>query len=78
MRLHRYHHHRRTEGFSGAEVVALCREASLAAIEEDPEHAACLAARHLDKALAGWTPRITEEMLAFYRRFAAGGRAGRV
>lgn len=59
-------------------MVALCREASLAAIEEDPEYAACLAARHLDKALAGWTLRITEEMLAFYRLFAAGGRAGKL
>lgn len=55
-------------------MVALCREASLAAIEEDPEGASSLAARHLDKALGGWKPRITEEMLAFYRRFAAGTR----
>lgn len=57
-------------------MVALCREASLAAIEEDPEHASSLGARHLHKALAGWKRRITPEMLAFYRRFAAGGRRG--
>ncbi len=70
----RVHACRRSEGFSGAEVVALCREASLAAIEEDPENAASVAMRHLHKALAGFTPRITPGMLAFYRRFAEGGR----
>lgn len=57
-------------------MVALCREASLAAIEEDPEHARVLAGRHMDKALRRWEPRITEEMLEFYRRFSGGGGGG--
>lgn len=63
----------RTEGFSGAEMVALCREAALAAIEEDPMHAAVLQGRHIDQALQGWKKQITEEMRTFYKRFSEGG-----
>ncbi len=63
---------RRTEGFSGAEMVALCREAALCAIEEDPVNAHSLQGRHLDQVLTGWQRQITPQMLDFYQRYAGG------
>lgn len=63
---------RRTEGFSGAEMVALCREAALCAVEEDPVNARFLQDRHLDQVLTGWQRQITPQMLDFYRRYADG------
>ena len=42
------------EGFSGAEISSLCREACLLAIQEDPEHAALLHARHLSKVMSSF------------------------
>ncbi len=65
---------RSTEGFSGAEMVALCREAALGAVEEDPEHARVVAGRHLAQALAGWQRQITPQMVNFYRRYGERGR----
>ena len=62
----------RTEGFSGAEMVALCREAALCAVEEDPVNARCLQGRHLNQVLTGWQRQITPQMLDFYRRYAEG------
>ena len=38
----------RTDGFSGAEIAAICREAALAAMEEDPENACSVLARHFE------------------------------
>lgn len=63
---------RRTEGFSGAEMVALCREAALCAIEEDPVNAHSLQGRHLDQVLTGWQRQITPQMLDFYHHYADG------
>lgn len=63
---------RRTEGFSGAEVVALSREAALCAVEEDPVHARLLRGRHFEQALAGWQRQIAPRMLEYYRRYAGG------
>ncbi|KAF9326961.1 spermatogenesis associated protein 5 [Podila minutissima] len=58
----------RTEGCSGAEVVALCQEAAMKAMEESLE-IECVSKRHFDQALAALTRRITPEMLQFYDQF---------
>lgn len=60
----------RCVGLSGAEIAALCREAALAAMEEDM-HAQKLTAAHFDAAFARVTPRITSAMLQFYANYAA-------
>lgn len=59
-----------TEGCSGAEVVLLCQEAGLAAIMEDLQ---CekVGKKHFDKALSEISRGITEEMLDYYKEFAA-------
>ncbi|KAF9133968.1 hypothetical protein BGW39_008455 [Mortierella sp. 14UC] len=57
-----------TEGCSGAEVVALCQEAAMKAMEESLEIEA-VAARHFEQALKGMTRRITPEMIRFYDEF---------
>jgi AAA family ATPase len=62
-----------TEGFSGAEMVAVCREAALDAIEEDPA-AQCVSRRHLEAAVNRITPQITQEMCNFYESW--GGEGG--
>ncbi|KAG0342154.1 spermatogenesis associated protein 5 [Podila horticola] len=58
----------RTEGCSGAEVVALCQEAAMKAMEESLE-IECVSKRHFDQALAAMTRRITPEMIRFYDEF---------
>ncbi|KAF9187277.1 Spermatoproteinsis associated protein 5 [Haplosporangium sp. Z 767] len=58
----------KTEGCSGAEVVALCQEAALKAMEESLD-IACVSKRHFNQALAGITRRITPEMIQFYDDF---------
>ncbi|KAG0206354.1 spermatogenesis associated protein 5 [Mortierella sp. GBA30] len=57
-----------TEGCSGAEVVALCQEAAMKAMEESLD-IACVSKRHFEQALAGMTRRITPEMIQFYDDF---------
>ena len=59
----------RSAGFSGAEIASICREAALAAMEEDPEGAQVVARRHFETAMDRVTPQITDEMLNFYRSF---------
>lgn len=59
-----------SEGFSGAETVAVCQQAALAAMEESVtiefvEH------RHFLAAIRNTTKRITPEVLAFYHAFQA-------
>lgn len=57
-----------SEGFSGAEIAAVCREAAMAALREDMgAQAVCV--RHYSTALKRQTPQITAETLSFYRRF---------
>ena len=63
----------RTEGYSGAELAALCREAALAALEEDDD-AAAVGARHFDHALTILTPRTPVETLAFFADYEAQQR----
>ncbi|KAJ2788147.1 AAA+-type ATPase [Coemansia interrupta] len=58
----------RTDGFSGAEVVALCQDAAIEAISEDPD-AECVYMRHFEMCLRGFKKRITPEMIEFYTNF---------
>ncbi|KAJ2337445.1 AAA+-type ATPase [Coemansia sp. RSA 2681] len=57
-----------TDGFSGAEVVALCQDAAIEAMTEDPD-AQCVEPRHFARCLAGFKRRITPEMIQFYADF---------
>merc|ERR1712194_665831 len=68
-----------TQGFSGAEIVAICREAAFYAIEEKedfPENyvdlkteAPQIQMKHLLKSCKTMNKQITPEMLQFYSRF---------
>lgn len=58
----------RAEGYSGAEIAAVCREAAVAALEEDID-APTVHLRHFDVAMKRVTPRTTREMLDFYAAF---------
>jgi SpoVK/Ycf46/Vps4 family AAA+-type ATPase len=64
---------RDTEGFTGAGLSALCREAALAALEEDLSVAA-VAARHFTaaRALVSPSPPLDPEVSAMYARLARG------
>ncbi|GLE01644.1 hypothetical protein PINS_up010478 [Pythium insidiosum] len=62
-----------TEGFSGAELYALCREAAMRAIEEDRD-AQCVALRHFEAARERVTPQIDDAMLRFFHAFRDGKR----
>lgn len=57
-----------TVGFSGAEIVAVCSEAAMLAIEEGAD---CLSEAHLAAAASEIKPQITRAMLDFYEQFAA-------
>ncbi|KCV67450.1 hypothetical protein H696_06089 [Fonticula alba] len=68
----------RLEGYSGAETVAVCREAALAALNDaiaaaDAPAKESIRREHFDRALATVRPRISPAMMDFYRGFAAGG-----
>lgn len=61
-------------GFSGAELIAICREAALLAIEEDDERLEAsssprIAMRHLIRAISEMQRQVTPEMLDFYASF---------
>ncbi|KAJ2638583.1 AAA+-type ATPase [Coemansia sp. RSA 1286] len=57
-----------TDGFSGAEMIALCQESAIAAMAEDVD-ASCVAMRHFEGCLRSFKKRITPEMLRFYADF---------
>jgi len=59
---------KRTEHFSGAEITAICREASMIALEEDIE---CKFIRksHFYTAIGNIRPVITSDMLDFYEKW---------
>jgi AAA family ATPase len=57
-------------GFSGAECVAVCREAALIAMEENVE-ALELRQTHLAQAIARTKPHISKQMLQFYKDFSS-------
>jgi AAA family ATPase len=58
----------RTNGYSGAEVTAVCREASLFALDENMQ-AQVVAKRHFDAALQHIKARTTPATLQFYAAF---------
>lgn len=62
----------RTDGCSGAEVVALCQEAGLKAMNEDLEIPG-VANRHFEAALNGLKRGITREMIEHYESFSKEG-----
>ena len=57
-----------TQGFSGAEVAALCKEAAMSALEENMQ-AVVVCQRHYISALQVFKPQITTAMLDFYHDF---------
>ncbi|XP_052277238.1 ribosome biogenesis protein SPATA5-like isoform X2 [Dreissena polymorpha] len=57
-----------TDGYSGAEVVSVCHEAALFALQEDIS-SICVRWGHFRSALAAVTPRTGADMLAFYERY---------
>ena len=59
---------RKTEGYSGAEIVAVCREASVAALE-DNIFANFVEMKHFLLSIQKVVPRITSQMLLFYDNF---------
>ncbi|XP_040069885.1 ATPase family protein 2 homolog isoform X4 [Ixodes scapularis] len=67
---------RKTEGYSGAEVVAVCQEAALIALEEDIE-ARHITALHLEAALQLVRPRISQETVQYYESYWASTGKGR-
>mmetsp|Transcript_4721 Transcript_4721/g.9900 ORF Transcript_4721/g.9900 Transcript_4721/m.9900 type:complete len:139 (+) Transcript_4721:578-994(+) len=60
-----------TNGYSGAEVVAICREAAILAIEAD---ATFIESFHIEEALKRIKPRISPALVDFYRTFHSMGR----
>ncbi|KAL9654249.1 hypothetical protein ABK040_010281 [Willaertia magna] len=63
-----------TENYSGAEMSALCREAAYLALHENI-HAEFVEFKHFEEALQTVKPRITQDMLEFYKDFASKHRA---
>ncbi|KAI2510693.1 AAA ATPase-like protein [Fragilaria crotonensis] len=61
-------------GFSGAEIISICRDAALLAIEEDDEemnadNTLMIQMRHLTKAMKATPRQITRAMLDFYESY---------
>ncbi|XP_025729922.1 ATPase family gene 2 protein homolog A isoform X1 [Callorhinus ursinus] len=57
-----------TDTYSGAEIIAVCREAALLALEEDIQ-ANCIMRRHFTQALSTVTPRIPKSLRRFYEEY---------
>ena len=57
------------EGYSGAELAAVCQEAAFCALEENID-AVCVRTSHFDAALSRVKPQTSSDMLAFYETFA--------
>ena len=57
-----------TEGYSGAETVYICQEAGYEAMRENTM-AEYISRRHFMNAIRQVSPRITDEMIRFYREF---------
>ncbi|CAK1540798.1 unnamed protein product [Leptosia nina] len=65
----------RTEGFSGAELQALCHEAALQALEKDLDCAA-VSMYNFENVLKDFMPRTPQSLLKIYEEFALGQRTG--
>ncbi|MEM7821648.1 MAG: CDC48 family AAA ATPase [Candidatus Aenigmatarchaeota archaeon] len=59
---------KKTEGFSGADIEALCREAAMNAIRENIK-AKEVKKKHFEEALNKISPSITEEVKQYYEKF---------
>ncbi|KAM4811871.1 ATPase family gene 2 protein homolog A isoform X4 [Urocitellus parryii] len=57
-----------THTYSGAEIIAVCREAALLALEENIK-ASCIMKRHFTQALSTVAPRIPESLRRFYEEY---------
>eukprot|EP01027_Heterolobosea_sp_BB2_P010480 GEZU01015377.1.p2 GENE.GEZU01015377.1~~GEZU01015377.1.p2 ORF type:complete len:141 (-),score=37.32 GEZU01015377.1:40-462(-) len=62
-----------TDGYSGAELAAVCREAAYSALQEDI-HAQRVSLKHFTNALQVVRPRLTKQMLDFYKNFQESAR----
>jgi len=58
----------KTEMYSGAEIAAVCKEAALAALEEDLQ-ANRVFWRHFERALSAVKPRTSNETIKYYDNF---------
>jgi len=58
-----------TEGYSGADLEAVCREAAMCALRENKK-AKEIKMSHFRKALETISPSLTKEIIEFYRKFA--------
>ena len=58
----------RTEGYSGAEIAAVCNEAALAALEEDV-NTDTVTEKHFQTALNNLKPRISQNLFEIYKKF---------
>ncbi|MGC8812188.1 MAG: CDC48 family AAA ATPase [Candidatus Aenigmatarchaeota archaeon] len=59
---------RKTEGFSGADIEALCREAAMNALRENIK-AKEVTNKHFELAFSKMTPSITKEVISHYQKF---------
>jgi len=62
-----------TKGYAGSDIEAVCREAGLIALRENPE-ATEVTMHHFEKALKKIRPSITEEMYKFYKSWEERSR----
>ena len=60
----------RTEGYSGAEIAAVCRESAMNALRENPP-ADMVDEKHVELALENVKPRTPQNLLKFYANFDA-------
>ena len=60
---------KKTEGFSGADLEALCKEAGMNALREDI-NAKKVKKKHFEEALKKITPSITKELMGYYEKFS--------
>ncbi|MCE4622829.1 MAG: CDC48 family AAA ATPase [Desulfurococcales archaeon] len=68
---------KRTEGYTGADLAALVREAAMLALRESLE-AKYVAMRHFEEALLKVKPSVTEQMIEYYRRWLESARQMKV
>jgi transitional endoplasmic reticulum ATPase len=58
----------KTDGFSGADLEALCREAAMQALREN-KNAKEVTMKHFEKALKDLRPSLGKDVLEFYNQF---------